>query len=249
MRKITVEVCCGSADDVIESYKAGADRVELNSNLFQGGLTPTAGELEVAKKATALPIMTMVRPREGGFCYTKAEYKTALADAKILLEHGADGIVFGFLKENGMVDLERCRAMMEIIGDRESVFHRAIDVVPDWKEAIDMLCEIGVKRILTSGQSSSVFEGAETVGAMNQYARGRIQILPGAGITARNLRQVVSLTGCSQVHIAPQKTVYDRSASGNPAIYFGGMLYPPEDRYSLIDKNQVQRMRESLVRE
>lgn len=69
MPKTLVEVCCGSADDVIESNKAGADRVELNSSLFLGGLTPTVGELIVAKESTGMQIMTMVRPREGGFCY------------------------------------------------------------------------------------------------------------------------------------------------------------------------------------
>lgn len=246
MHKILVEVCCGSADDVIESCKAGADRVELNSNMFQGGLTPTVGELQVARE-TGLPVMTMVRPREGGFCYTQAEYKTALADARALLKYGSDGIVFGFLKPDGTVDLERCREIREIIGDKEAVFHRAIDVVPDWKEAIDMLCEVGVTRILTSGQRPSVFYGAATIAEMIQYARGRVQILPGAGINYHNIEQIVSLTGCTQVHIAPKKTVYDNSAAGNPSIFFGGALYPPEDRYDMIDQNEIRKMRERIL--
>lgn len=213
MQKILVEVCCGSADDVLESRRAGADRVELNSNLFQGGLTPTVGELAVAKESAAdLPVMAMVRPREGGFCYTQAEYKTALADAKALLQYGVDGIVFGFLKADGTVDLKRCKEMRELIGDREAVFHRAIDVVPDWKEAVDMLCDVGITRILTSGQSPSIISGAATVAEMIRYARGRVQILPGAGINADNIAQVVSLTGCTQVHISPKKRVYDHSA-------------------------------------
>ena len=72
MKNILLEVCCGSADDVIEAYQAGADRVELNSDLFHGGLTPTVGTLRVVKRETDIPVMTMVRPREGGFCYTEA---------------------------------------------------------------------------------------------------------------------------------------------------------------------------------
>ena len=66
MKKVLLEICCGSADDVIEAYRAGADRVELNSDLFHGGLTPTVGSLTVAKRETGLKIMAMVRPREGG---------------------------------------------------------------------------------------------------------------------------------------------------------------------------------------
>lgn len=246
MRKITVEVCCGSAADVIESYKGGADRVELNSNLFQGGLTPTIGELIVAKEAVNLPIMTMVRPRESGFCYTDTEFKTALTDAKALLKYGSDGIVFGFLNADGTIDVSRCKAMMEIIGNKESVFHRAIDVIPDWKATIDQLCEIGVKRILTSGQSSSAYNGATTIAEMIRYARGRIQILPGAGINCHNINHIVQMTGCTQVHISPKKIIYDNSSAGNPEIFFGGVIYPPEDHYHIIDENQIRNVCERL---
>ncbi len=240
MRKTIVEVCCGSADDVIESKKAGADRVELNSNLFLGGLTPTVGELMVAKESTGMQIMTMVRPREGGFCYTEAEYRTALADAEILLKNGSDGIVFGFLNSDGTVNIERCRGILNIIGKKESVFHRAIDVVPNWRETIDILCDLGVTRILTSGQSPSVFDGAQTVSDMIKYARGRIQILPGAGIKPNNVKEIVDKTGCTQVHVSPHKICYDTSASGNSEIYFGSALYPPEDRFRVIDKDRIK---------
>lgn len=90
------------------AYRAGANRVELNSDLFHGGLTPTLGNLIAVKKAVpALEIMGMVRPREGGFCYTDTEYAVMKEDARLMLEHGTDGIVFGFLHENGTVDAKR----------------------------------------------------------------------------------------------------------------------------------------------
>lgn len=159
MKKITLEICCGSVDDVIEAKLGGADRIELNSNMFHGGLTPSIGSLITAKKMTGMEMMCMVRPREGGFDYTEAEFLTMLEDARRLIEAGADGIVFGFLKEDGTLNLERCKAMMEVIGDKQSVFHRAIDVVPNWRSAIDQLCDLGVTRILTSGQNPSVYYG------------------------------------------------------------------------------------------
>jgi len=242
MQNVLVEVCCGSADDVIESKKAGADRVELNSNLFMGGLTPTIGELIVAKESTGMKIITMIRPREGGFCYTDAEYKTALTDARILLDNGSDGISFGFLNTDGTLDMERCKEMMKLIGTKESVFHRAIDVVPDWKKAIDQICDLGITRILTSGQSPSVLEGAQTISEMIQYARGRVEILPGAGIKRNNVKDIVAKTGCTQVHVSLRKICYDTSTSGNPDIFFGGALYPPEDRFRMIDKDMIQNL-------
>ena len=196
MEKVILEVCCGSADDVIEAYKAGADRVELNSDLFHGGLTPTVGSLTVAKRETGMKIMTMVRPREGGFCYTEAEFATAVEDAKLLLSHGADGLVFGFLHTDGTIDVERTRTLARIAeaAGKETVFHRAIDVAPDWREALDVLIDIGITRVLTSGQEPDVSLGTNTVREMIEYAAGRIQILPGAGITARNMDRVIAET-------------------------------------------------------
>lgn len=239
MSKVTVEICCGSADDVLQAKAAGADRVELNSSLFLGGLTPTVGELLIAKR-TGLPIMCMVRPREGGFCYTKAEFETMLLDAKSLLDAGADGIVFGFLRQDGTLDEERCRRMMQVIGGAQSVFHRAIDVVPDWRAAMDALCSMGVTRILTSGQQPSVHYGMQTVKEMREYAAGRIQILPGAGILLSNVNEVIDKTGCDQLHVAMSKAHIDNSTAGNPSIYFGGALYPPEDRFSMADPDQIR---------
>jgi len=247
MKKILMEVCCGSADDVIEACRAGADRAELNSDLFHGGLTPTAGALRVAKQETGLPIMTMIRPREGGFCYTAAEFRVCTEDAKLLLENGADGLVFGFLTPNGEIDRERTAILAGIAQEagKESVFHRAIDVVPEWKEAIDLLAELHMTRILTSGQAPSVSDATDTVREMIAYAGGRIQILPGAGITLRNVRRVVEETGTDQIHVAIHRRLADTSTVNNRAIYYGGCLYPPEDSFAMIDRAAVEAIRKS----
>ena len=241
MKKILVEVCCGSADDVIEAKKAGADRVELNSDLFHGGLTPTVGSLLVAKRETEMKIMTMIRPREGGFCYTEAEFAVAIEDAKQLLANGSDGLVFGFLHTDGTIDVERTAILAKLAhsAGKETVFHRAIDVVPDWKQALDLLIDLNITRVLTSGQEADVSNGTETVREMIRYAAGRIQILPGAGITARNYQRIVAETGTDQIHLAAHRSVADTSVLNNRSIFYGGCLYPPEDRFNMIDKEYI----------
>ena len=230
MGRILLEICCGSADDVIEAARGGADRVELNSSLFLGGLTPTAGMLRVLRQQTDIPVMAMVRPRAGGFCYTDAEFETAKEDTRVLLENGADGLVFGFLHEDGTVDEERTRALMEIAEGRPCVFHRAIDVVPDWKRALGQRIGLGVTRVLTSGQQSSALLALDTIREMIRYADGAI----------------TGATGCTQVHLSGHKAVSDPSVSGNPGIHFGGALYPPEDRFSLIDRDYISAVRGKL---
>ena len=246
--RIRIEVCCGSADDVIEAFHAGADRVELNSDLFHGGLTPTVGSLRVAKRETGMPIMTMVRPREGGFCYTPAEFAVCREDARVLLENGADGLVFGFLHEDGTIDRERTRILAEtaLEAGKEAVFHRAIDVVPDWREAIDLLAELRITRILTSGQEPDVAYGTETVRDMIAFAAGRLQILPGAGVTPRNMARILAETGADQLHIAIHRTLPDPSADNNRSIYYGGCLNPAEDRFRMIDRETVRGMVDAL---
>ena len=236
-----LEVCCGSTDDVIEAYKAGADRVELNSDLFHGGLTPTVGALAVANREQDFPIMTMIRPREGGFCYTELEYRTCLEDARILLDYGADGLVFGFLTPDGHIDRSRTEELSKMAQDagKESVFHRAFDVVPDWKEAIDMLADLKITRILTSGQAPSVSDATDTIKEMIDYAGNRIQILPGAGITLRNVQRIVHETGANQIHVAIHRVLSDNSTRNNRSIYYGGCLYPAEDSFSMIDRNAI----------
>ena len=247
MKKIIVEICCGSADDVIQSKLAGADRVELNSGMFLGGLTPTIGQLIIAKR-TGLPVLTMVRPREGGFDYTEAEYETMLLDAVELKRAGADGIVFGFLNSDGTVNEKRCAEMMKVIGDKESVFHRAIDVVPDRKAALDILIKLGVTRVLTSGQEPSALYGAGVIREMIEYAAGRIEILPGGGIRPGNAAELVEKTGVDQIHAAISKNMVDNSTVGNPDIFFGGALYPPEDKYKIADAGKIEALINSVSR-
>ena len=243
MSKILLEICCGSAEDVLEAERGGADRVELNSNLFQGGLTPSIGTLRVLKQMVRIPVMTMIRPRAGGFCYTDTEFEVMKADARALMESGADGLVFGFLNADGTVDAARTREMVSIAGGLPCVFHRALDVTPDWKRALDTLIRLGITRVLTSGQASDVFFALDTIAEMIEYAHGAIEILPGAGITLRNAAKVVERTGCAQIHLARHRSVPDTSVNNNRSIYYGGALYPPEDRFDVTDGDYVRAVR------
>ena len=246
MKRYLLEVCCGSVDDVLEAERGGADRVELNSSLMFGGLTPSIGELVTAKKLSHLPVMAMVRPRQAGFCYTDAEYATALADAEALLENGADGLVFGFLREDGTLDAQRTREMVRLAGNKTKVFHRAIDVCDDWKKLLGQLIELGVDRVLTSGLAPDVYYGTDVIREMIEFAQGEITIMPGAGVSLKNVDRIVEATGCSEIHVAQFRTRMDTSTAHNADIFFGGALYPPEDRYSVIDGDYIAQVRKHL---
>ena len=246
MKNYLLEVCCGSVEDVLQAERGGADRVELNSCLFHGGLTPSIGELLTVKQLSKLPVMTMVRPRQGGFCYTDAEYKTALADAEQLLAHGADGLVFGFLKADGSLDVGRTRQLVSMAGEKTKVFHRAIDVAEDWKRMLGQLIELGVDRVLTSGLAPDVYYGIDVIREMMDFAQGAIQILPGAGVNLKNVDRIIEYTGCDQIHVAKFRQYTDPSTANNRDIFYGGALYPPEDRYDVIDGDYISEIRKHL---
>jgi copper homeostasis protein len=247
MANILLEICCGSIDDAIQSEKGGADRVELCSALFLGGLTPSIGTIKEAKLRLKIPVMVMVRPRGGGFCYTEAEMATMERDAEAAIDSGADGVVFGALQPDGKIDVRRTNRLRHLIGNRQAVFHRAFDVTPDPLKALEQLVDLGITRILTSGQKDTVPEGAELIAKLIERAGKRIEILPGgSGLRPFNMLGIVEMTGCRQVHMTAWSAVRDSSTYARPEVTFGGALHPPEDRYDVTDAKLVREIGKKL---
>lgn len=241
-----LEICCGSIDDAIQADAGGADRVELCSALFLGGLTPSLGTLQEAKRRVRIPVIMMVRPRSGGFCYTVAEMATMERDVEAAVASGADGIVFGILDPEGKIDVQRSTRLRKLVGDRQSVFHRAFDVTPDPFAALEELIDMGITRVLTSGQKNSVPEGIDLIKRLIDRAGDRIEVLPGGGIAPYNIKDVVEHTGCRQVHLTAWGAVTDSSTQANRAVTFGGALYPPEDRFEMTDAGLVRKLAGAL---
>ncbi len=156
MGQITVEICAEYLFDALEAAAGGAERIELNSALALGGLTPSMAELLLVKRETPLKVIAMARPRGAGFCYGVSDFKQMFFDCQMMMGHGADGIAFGCLKADGTIDLSQTELMVKAIKDKggEAVFHRAFDCVKDPFQAAEQLISLGVDRILTSGLKS-----------------------------------------------------------------------------------------------
>jgi copper homeostasis protein len=216
-----VEIVCCSVADAVAAEQGGAHRIELCAALAVGGLTPSLGTLIEIKAYVRLPVMAMVRPRAGGFCYAAEDLVVMERDAGLLVAHGADGLVFGALTEAGAIDLDACRRLLHCAGSRQTVFHRAFDLTPDPFAALDTLIALGVTRVLTSGQQTRALDGADLLHRLRDHAGGRIEILSGGGIRADNAREVVSRTGCDQIHLAPMAPRADPT-SARGSVDYGG---------------------------
>jgi copper homeostasis protein len=244
-KKYLIEVCCGSVDDAIISERAGADRIELNSCMMYGGLTPSAGSIIEAKRKVNIPVMVMIRSRSGGFCYTEEEMRVMEYDVSTAIQLGADGIVFGILNEDGTIDEKRCKRIIDLCKDKEVVFHRAFDAVPNPFEAIDVLTNIGIKRILTKGQENTLEKGAELINRLIDYSQEKIEVLPG-GVKIYNIESTLVNISCNQVHIANYVTQIDKSVRQRPHVFLGSASHGCEDRYELINYDFVKEIRDKL---
>jgi copper homeostasis protein len=244
-KRVLLEICIASVDDALAAEQGGADRLEVNSALTLGGLTPSIGLFAEIRKHTSLPLIAMLRPRPSGFCYSDADLDVMLADARELLAAGADGLAFGILTARSEVDTFRCRRLIEACGNRQAIFHRAFDHTPEPFEALDALIELGFHRVMSSGQDESALNGSELLAELIRRAGDRIEVLPAGGIRPENVEHLIRATGCNQVHASLRQGRMDTTALTRPRIVIGSVGIG-EDRFDATDIGRVAEMREKL---
>ena len=243
MKRDLFEVCAGSVQDCINAQLGGADRVELNSALHLGGLTPSLAMLKLVKEKTSLKVICMDRPRAAGFCYDDVEIETMFEDAKILLENGADGISFGFLNFDATINMTETKKMVELIHQyqKEAVFYRAFDCVDDPMHAIKQLIDCGVDRILTSGLQPTAMQGASVLEKLQSEFGNQIELLAGSGINANNIRTLKEQTGIHQFHGSCKEWCKDPTTTVGNVSY----AYHESDDYDCVSLEKVK----SIVQE
>ena len=235
---IKIEVCASSVQDCIVAQNEGADRIELISASYLGGLTPTTTVIDMAiENGVKIPIMAMVRPRGGGFCYSEIEKEQMFREARELLKHGAKGIVFGFLNEDRKIEWDETRKMIELCKsyEAESVFHRAFDCSDEPEYNIQRLIELGCTRILTSGLGVNVEKGAELLKLLQEKFGDRIEILAGAGISTENIESIIKKTAVTQVHGTFKKYGVDQTTTGTDVTY----RYTDKGDYEVVDPKKL----------
>ena len=243
MKRDLFEVCAGSVQDCINAQLGGADRVELNSALHLGGLTPSLAMLRLVKEKTSLKVVCMDRPRAAGFCYDDVEIETMFEDARILLENGSDGISFGFLNSDATINETETKKMVELIHQyqKEAVFHRAFDCVDDPMHAIKQLIDCGVDRILTSGLQPTAMQGASVLEKLQSEFGNQIELLAGSGINANNIRTLKEQTGIHQFHGSCKEWCKDPTTTVGNVSY----AYHESDDYDCVSLEKVK----SIVQE
>ena len=196
-----IEVCCSSLGEAREAAAGGARRIELCSAITCGGVTPSHGTIEAIAQANLnIDINVLIRPREGGFCFTEDEITTMCRDIEFCRKTGVHGVVIGALTHDGEIDIEACKRMIEAAGELSITFHRAFDVCRDPHKALEQIISLGCDRLLTSGQKPSAELGTELLAELVKQAAERIIIMPGAGINPQNIALIEQTTAATEFH-------------------------------------------------
>jgi copper homeostasis protein len=242
MPPITLELLCSSLADCLAATAGGADRIELCVARTLGGLSPSPALTTAAVRATPLPVMALIRPRQSGFAYSDAEYALMLDEAAALLAAGAAGLVVGMLTAERQVDLPRLRQFVTLAAGRPLTFHRAFDSVADPARALEALIDAGVSRVLTAGGASVALAGMRQLAALAAQADGRIAIQAGGGITAANVVAVAQGSGCREIHDSFTRWALDPTVS-DQGVALGAVTAGSEARYPVTDEAQVRIVR------
>jgi copper homeostasis protein len=234
-----IEACVDSVESAVAAEKGGAARVELCAALLEGGLTPSAGAIALARAKLGIGLQVIIRPRSGDFLYSESEHEVMLEDVESTKRLGADGVVIGALDKEGRVDVSKTRALVERARPMSVTFHRAFDMARDPFEALETLVDMGVDRILTSGQEESAVAGLDLLRELVQRASDRIVIMPGGNIHERNIEKILRETKASELHVTGFAEVASDMTFRNPRVYMGGLLRPPEYTRSVTDEGRI----------
>lgn len=237
MNPVLVEVCVDSVHSAVAAERGGAARVELCSGLIEGGVTPSAGLIEITRGNVFLPLHVMIRPRGGDFFYDSDEFETMQRDIAVAKQLGADGVVFGILDVNAKVDIERTRQLVTLARPLEVTFHRAFDMTEDLLPAMEELCATGVDRLLTSGGEQTSLQGQATIAQLVKQARGRVIVMPGSGIKPEYARSLVEQTGAREIHVGLRSSFPSPMVHRNPRVSMGTIPGREYTRFQVLEES------------
>jgi copper homeostasis protein len=216
-----LEICVDSVESAAAAERGGAQRVELCSDLLEGGITPSGGLISRVRRQIGIGLFVMIRPRGGDFVYTHEEFELMREDIRLAGKLGADGIVLGILDQHARVDVQRTRELVDLARPMGVTFHRAIDMAADSEAALNDVMKTGAARVLTSGGAPNVVQGLAQVARMVQAADERIGVMAGGGLTLQNLTRVAEATGAVGFHASVRTATRSPVEFRKPGVHMG----------------------------
>ncbi len=235
-----VEICVDSVESAVSAQSAGADRVELCAGLPEGGTTPSYGTILSARHNLDIGLHVMIRPRGGDFLYSDTEFDIMRRDIEICGECGVDSVVFGLLKPDGNIDIERTSILVGYAYPMQVTFHRAFDMCYDPVQGLEDVIDTGAARLLTSGQKNRAPEGATLIRQLVMQGGERIIIMAGGGIDESNAAGFVKESSVREIHLTGRKEIESGMIFRRNDISMGGIPAMPEFRRKIADAERIK---------
>jgi copper homeostasis protein len=242
---VLVEACVDTLESALIAQSAGASRIELCADLYDGGTTPSAGTIDACHARLTVPVFVIIRSRGGDFLYGDNDMDVMIRDIAHARALGAGGIVIGALRPDGAIDVSRTAALVEAARPLPVTFHRAFDVCPDQQAALETLISLGIERVLSSGAAATAAEGTARLAALVRQAAGRIVVMAGGGVNAGNVGRVVAESGVHEVHVRCATPLRAAITHSNPSLRLRKNP-PPDESERLVTSHTAI---ESVVRE
>jgi copper homeostasis protein len=239
---VLIEACVGSVESAIAAELGGAQRVELCDNLHEGGTTPSFGAIAVARRRLRIDLNVIIRPRGGDFLYSDVELETMKEDVARARELGVHGIVTGILTPDGEVDRPRMRELIELAGPLCFTFHRAFDMAPDPFATLEALVDLGIDRLLSSGQRPSAAQGIDLLARLVERAGDRIIVMPGVGIDETNIAELIRRARAREYHVYVPKRVPSAMSARNLDVFMGDDPESSEYEIELTDTDRLRQI-------
>jgi len=243
--KRMLEICCDSVASALAAAQAGADRIELCETLAQGGVTPSAAKIKLAKARLAIPVFVLIRPRKADFLYSDLEFEIMLEDIRQAKALGADGIVSGVLDADGKLDAGRTRQLIEAAHPLPFTCHRAFDMCRDPLGTIDLLAELGARRILTSGQQPTALEGRDNLARFARHAADKLIIMACGELLPDNIGEICAIEALQEFHSAARVSVTSQMRYRG-AVNMGDEAASEEFSWQEVDGDLVRGMKQVL---
>jgi len=237
-----IEVCANSVESAIAAQNGGAYRVELCENLYEGGTTPSAAAIEMSRNLLQIKLNVMIRPRGGDFCYSDLEFEIMKKDILFAKNLGADGVVFGILKPDGTIDIERTGELVNLARPMTVTFHRAFDMTKNLLDSIVDLISLEIDCILTSGGKNKAYDAIDTLKKLQKQANGKITIMAGSGVNETNIKEIQEKTGITEFHVSLRKKVESVMAFRKENIFMGGLSQIPEYETFVTDAERLRNL-------
>ena len=205
-----LEICANSYQSAVNANIAGAHRIELCSEISVGGTTPSYGLLKKVMADIDIPVHVLIRPRSGNFTYSDKEFDIMKENIRLCKDLGCAGIVSGVLHEDNTIDIKRTSELIELSKPMSFTFHRAFDVVLHPREALHQLLNLGVNRLLTSGQQEKAESGIDLLIELQKLAKNKLTILPGSGINSENCIHFKN-NDFTEIHSTASKIISNRT--------------------------------------